>query len=234
MAGRRGDPDRQRDQARDGDRDPRRLDRGQLAVAALDDEAREPVEERRADHRQRAQELLRRVHGLDADDQRHAGQAEQHPGALAAVDLLAREDERRQQRDEQRRGRDQHRGQPARDDVLAEGDQQERRGDRGHGEDQRPTSGRSRRSRSVGPASARERSTANRTAEASRQRSGDDRRGREALERVLDQQVGAAPDRREHGEQRGVATGHACSVGLTGRQAQMMIPPTGDQRCLCV
>ena len=42
-------------------RDPRRLHRGQLAVAALDDEAREPVEERRADHRQRAEELLERV-----------------------------------------------------------------------------------------------------------------------------------------------------------------------------
>ena len=73
--------------------------------------------------------------------------------------------------------------------------------------------GRSRRSRSVGPASARERSTANRTAEASRQRSETIAAAEKPVEGVLDQQVGATPDRREHGEQRGVATGHAWSVG---------------------
>ena len=53
-----------------------------------------------------------------------------------------------------------------------------------------------------------------------------DHRRAEVLERVLDQQVGAAPDRRERGEQSDLAGRHATSVAAERPQAEMTIPPS--------
>src|SRR3954451_42069 len=85
--GREADGEREDAGHRHGD--PRRLHRGEAAVTLLDDEARSRVKKRRADHGERAEELADGADRLDADDERHAGQAEHHPDPLAAVDRLA-------------------------------------------------------------------------------------------------------------------------------------------------
>jgi hypothetical protein len=165
--------------------------------APLDVPGADAVAEGGEHHHQPARDGLEATLHVDAEQHRHAGDADRDPGqARPRGALLALEREREQER-EDRSGCDQDAGERRGDVALAGRDQQQRAAHLDHGEHQdRPAVDEQTAKRAGAGGDRQQHQRGQRGADAD-----DQGRRHVVLERDLDEQVGAAPEGRQHAQQ---------------------------------
>jgi hypothetical protein len=189
----------------------------------LEDHRTDRVAERGDEDRPGAEELVELARGVDADQRRHPDQTDQESDQAPAARPLAGVEAEGEQRDEQRRRRDQDRGQRRVDVLLADRDERERQRDLGGGEGEQPAQPAAQRGEHAGPPGQREQ---HRRAEHDAD-PGQEGGRHAAFEPDLDEEVRRAPQNGHHRESDPGARAHsgpraAAPHGLRARVIRLL------------